>query len=240
VRPGTGSVAESVQWVNLLAARPTKDHGSDSPRPGQAARRCGDSQTPGGVVRGAGPAMITGSNTNVRYDGKLFHVQTEDSGRRNPHVISHLYFGGTVLASEKTQYDELLDLESESLAKDVRTLIEDQHKSMLKSLIHGEFDAVIRERLGGGETDPGDTAANSSGTEPVQAPPAAPVPTEPVVDAGSPAPADPAAPPARAFGDGIVSQKPLDEVILDYLVEKARDRVSDRESKASGRSRKRE
>ena len=42
----------------------------------------------------------------------------------------------------------------------------------------------------------------------------------------------------RAFGDGIVSQKPLDEVILSYLVEKARDRASDRESKATGRSRK--
>jgi hypothetical protein len=42
----------------------------------------------------------------------------------------------------------------------------------------------------------------------------------------------------RAFGDGIVSQKPLDEVILNYLVEKARDRAIDRESKATGRSRK--
>jgi hypothetical protein len=29
---------------------------------------------------------------------------------------------------------------------------------------------------------------------------------------------------ARAFGDGIVSEKPLDEVVLDYLVENARKR----------------
>ncbi len=45
---------------------------------------------------------------------------------------------------------------------------------------------------------------------------------------------------ARAFGDGIVSQKPLDEVILEYLVEKARDRVGDGESKKAARSRKKE
>jgi len=32
----------------------------------------------------------------------------------------------------------------------------------------------------------------------------------------------------RAFGDGIVSQKPLDEVILEYLAEKARGRAADR------------
>jgi hypothetical protein len=29
---------------------------------------------------------------------------------------------------------------------------------------------------------------------------------------------------ARAFGDSVVSQKPLDEVVLDYLVENARKR----------------
>ena len=53
--------------------------------------------------------MITGFNTNVRYGGRVFHVQTEDSGLKNPHVISHLYFGGTILASEKRDYAQLLD-----------------------------------------------------------------------------------------------------------------------------------
>ena len=28
----------------------------------------------------------------------------------------------------------------------------------------------------------------------------------------------------RAFGDGVVSQKPLDEVVLDFLVDNARKR----------------
>ena len=180
--------------------------------------------------------MITGSNTNVRHGGKLFHVQTEDSGRRNPHVISHLYFGGTILASEKTKYDELLDLESESLAKDVRGLIEEQHKSMLKKLKRGEFDAVIAERLGGG-SDGGDAASKPASVSP----PTAPAPTQPVIDElEGPPVASPDPTESRAFGDGIVSQKPLDEVILEYLVEKARDRVGDRESKPAVRSRKQE
>lgn len=183
--------------------------------------------------------MITGSNTNVRYSGRLFHVQTEDSGRRNPHVISHLYFGGTILASQKTEYDELLDLESETLAKDVKALIEDQHKAMLKRLKHGEFDAVILERLGDADaTDPGESSASGSSTAPVETPPTLPGAAEPAI-ANAAAPEVGAEAP-RAFGDGIVSQKPLDEVILEYLVEKARDRVSDRESKATNPSRKQE
>jgi hypothetical protein len=173
--------------------------------------------------------MITGSNTNVRHRGTLFHVQTEDSGLRNPHVISHLYYGGTILASEKTLYADRLDLESETLAKDVRALIEEQHKQMLDRLKRGDYDGLIAERLGG------DTAsgATGSGTAPVVPP------TEAALD--PPPPASPAAArgnAGRAFGDGIVSQKPLDEVILEYLVEKARDRGGDRATKAAAGSRK--
>src|SRR5262245_18055169 len=55
-------------------------------------------------VRGRVAPMIIGANTNVRHRGVTFHVQTEDSGRANPHVISHLYHHGTILASEKTEY----------------------------------------------------------------------------------------------------------------------------------------
>jgi len=172
----------------------------------------------------------------VRHGGKLFHVQTEDSGRRNPHVISHLYFGGTILASEKTRYDELLDLESESLAKDVRGLIEEQHKSMLKKLKRGEFDRVISERLGGAP-DANDTASTAAKVPPPSAPP----PTQPMIDELEAVVGESPGPGAqRAFGDGIVSQKPLDEVILEYLVEKARNRAGDRESKAAAPSPKKE
>src|SRR5262249_56251916 len=53
---------------------------------------------------GLGQRMITGANTNVRYRGILFHVQTEDSGRANPHIISHVYHGGTILGTHKTDY----------------------------------------------------------------------------------------------------------------------------------------
>ena len=150
--------------------------------------------------------MIIGANTNVRHRGIVFHVQTEDSGRANPHVISHLYHHGTILASEKTEYGDRLD--AEDLEQVVRGLIEAQHKSMLKRLRAGDFDALISERFG-------------SEAGPAEAP--TPLPDEasqPSPDATMPEPA-----PARVFGDGIVSQKPLDEVILDYLARKARDRA---------------
>lgn len=184
--------------------------------------------------------MITGANTNVRHRGIIFHVQTEDSGRANPHIISHLYHHGTILASRKTNYAEQVD--AEDLETVVRGLIESQHKAMLKALTGGEYDALIDERLGpaAGDADgkPGKDAAVDDGpkTDGMETP-------TPMPEAGSEAPARganaarPSAPPARAFGEGIVSQKPLDEVILEYLAEKARDRAADRADKAAQKSR---
>jgi hypothetical protein len=168
--------------------------------------------------------MITGFNTNVRHAGRLFHVQTEDSGKAYPHVISHLYFGGTILASEKHDYEDLLG--SDDLTDAVRALMEGQHKAMVARLKQGAFDGVIAERL----TDPNeDTGSGVSDAAPPVAAAAAPAP--PARPAAEPA----RPPPPRAFGDGIVSPKPLDEVILEYLVEKARGRGAAARAPAAAR-----
>jgi hypothetical protein len=171
--------------------------------------------------------MITGANTNVRHRGMIFHVQTEDSGRANPHIISHVYHHGTILASEKTRYEDRVG--SEDLESIVRGLIETQHKSMLARLKAGAFDAIIDERLGS-------TGASTDGIQL-----STPVPTDGAPGRPeAPPPASPqsgAAPGGRLFGEGIVSQKPLDEVILEYLAEKARDRAADRAGKPAQKSR---
>ena len=146
--------------------------------------------------------MITGFNTNVRHDGRLFHVQTEDSGKSHPHVISHVYYGGTILASEKHEYEDLLG--SNDLTEAVRALMEGQHKAMVARLKQGALDAIIADRL----TDPSEDTGPGASDPPLAA--RAPVPPPRAAE--------------RAFGEGIVSQKPLDEVILEYLVEKSRGR----------------
>jgi len=174
--------------------------------------------------------MITGFNTNVRHGGRLFHVQTEDSGKAYPHVISHVYYGGTILASEKHDYEDLLG--ADDLTEAVRALMEGQHKAMVARLKQGAFDPVIAERL----TDPAEeTGSGVSGVPPATLAAAAAAASPRAAPASVPAPAPAPAPAsasasARAFGEGIVSQKPLDEVILEYLVEKARGRGSARKA----------
>ena len=209
--------------------------------------------------------MITGCNTNVLYRGKQFHVQTEDSGRGKPHIISHVYHGGTIIASEKSSYAHRVD--AEELDIKVRAQIELQHKTMLKRLTGGELDDVIDERLGGGVAPAKPAPAKPA--PPKQAPkkPAAAKPapaavkppadspassgetsgsvtanaaTDPSMDPGRPAADtkpiidDPVAP---SFGDSDDAEKPLDEVILEYLVGKARDRAAPKKQPPARRQR---
>jgi hypothetical protein len=154
--------------------------------------------------------MLSGFNTNFRHRGVLFHVQTEDSGRDNPHVITHLFHGGNIMASVKRDYGKRLGVAD--VEDVVRGLMEGQHKEMLKQLSRGEHDEAIGQRLGEGIFDESQAAHNEDTEREAmsEAPPDRPEAEGPQA--------------ARQFGGDIASQKPLDEVVLDYLVENARKR----------------
>jgi hypothetical protein len=182
--------------------------------------------------------MITGANTNVRYRGILFHVQTEDSGRANPRIISHVYHGGTILGTHKTDYSDRLG--TDDLIGVVRGLIDEQHASMLEKLQAGGFDEVIAQRLGDTAVDAGIEARvveSKPDTEPETAARAAPSEPPAVARPTAPTPLPRVRRGERAFGEGLGSQKPLDEVILDYLADKARDRAPDRTGTAARKTR---
>src|SRR5690348_1895778 len=85
---------------------------------------------------------LLGFNNNVKHRGRLFHIQTEDSGIKHPHVITHLFAdGGRILKTVKTSYAEHLG--NERLSDLVRELMKEQHKTMFIALRDGEFDHVF-------------------------------------------------------------------------------------------------
>ncbi len=85
--------------------------------------------------------MIVGFNHNVNYKGVAFHVQTEDSGVKSPQLVTLLYHGGTIIASHKTVYADIIKVDN--LSQVVEELAKEQHKEMLRRLTKGEFDARI-------------------------------------------------------------------------------------------------
>lgn len=87
-----------------------------------------------------GPSPQLGYNTNLRHKGKLYHVQTEDSGVAHPHVMTHLFAdGGRIVDSRKTGYSEHVG--AANLQEIVKKLMQAQHKAMCIALRDGKYDA---------------------------------------------------------------------------------------------------
>jgi hypothetical protein len=86
---------------------------------------------------------ILGYNHNVRYRGLVFHVQTEDSGLLSPHLFTHLFHGGVIISTRKLVYD------AGSAEDSIKSLMQAQHKAVLKDLKKGNFDDKIDVYLAG-------------------------------------------------------------------------------------------
>src|SRR6266705_5318232 len=111
--------------------------------------------------------MVTGFNTDVRHQGRVYHVQTEDKGLDNPVIETLIYLGGEILAARRSSY---ADLVSRSAAeKEIAERIESQHNRMILDIKEGKYE----------EKQP------------------------------------------RPFGEGIISNKSFDEVVLEWLAAQA-------------------
>ena len=88
------------------------------------------------------PSPLLGYNNNVRHKGRVFHIQTEDSGINHPHIITHLFMdGGRILKSIKTSYAEHIG--TDAMSDKVRAMMKDQHKAMFIALRDGQYDEVV-------------------------------------------------------------------------------------------------
>lgn len=82
--------------------------------------------------------MITGFNTDIKHNEKVYHIQTEDKGLQNPYIESLVYVGGEILASKKTSYAEQLKTGVDE--KWIGNLMEQQHRTMIAAIKRGRFD----------------------------------------------------------------------------------------------------
>jgi len=167
--------------------------------------------------------MVVGYNHNIKYKGEIFHIQTEDSGINNPHIITLLYRGGNILASKKTSYADIVKMDN--LSHIVEELMKEQHKDMLRRLKNSEFDARIGLE-GVVEAEPAVAVDAVAETASLAATPAAPE-TPLAVPSVQPAPVQPEAallqPSAEAVAGESQADQPqkkkqsLDDLIFDFL-----------------------
>jgi hypothetical protein len=83
--------------------------------------------------------MITGYNTDVEHEGRVFHVQTEDKGLENPVVESLVYTGGEIVGSRRTSYAELAGTPGCTEAA-IQRKMDQQHQAIIREVLSGRFD----------------------------------------------------------------------------------------------------
>ena len=165
--------------------------------------------------------MVVGFNHNIKHKGKAYHIQTEDSGLENPHIITHLFVGGNILASKKTSYADIAG--ADNLAAVVRELMEEQHKEMLRNLINGVYDdidaafAAQAKAYEPGQLKPGEKVRLNEGQRTATGSYRI-LPPEVLEARRGPAPVEREGA-ETLFGEDLISEKSLDEVILSYLAE---------------------
>lgn len=82
--------------------------------------------------------MITGFNTDIEYEGVVYHVQTEDKGLDSPIILSLVYSGGAILASKRSPYADLIreGFSDEALAERLKR----QHRLICAAIHSGRIN----------------------------------------------------------------------------------------------------
>lgn len=95
----------------------------------------------------AAPPPLLGFNNNVRHRGRIFHIQTEDSGIKFPRIVTHLFAdGGRIVKTTRTDYSE--HVEKPDMATVVRAMMKEQHKAMFAALRAGDLDKQLEQVCG--------------------------------------------------------------------------------------------
>ncbi|MCY7347017.1 MAG: hypothetical protein LH614_12450 [Pyrinomonadaceae bacterium] len=86
--------------------------------------------------------MITGFNTDILHEGITYHVQTEDKGLATPLILSLVYDRGTILASKRSPYNDLLvgDFDEKVLIE----RLQKQHKLICAAVRGGRIEDLKR------------------------------------------------------------------------------------------------
>lgn len=98
--------------------------------------------------------MITGFNTDIEHDGVVYHVQTEDKGLDSPIILSLVYSGGTILASKRSPYLDLIEqgFSDEALAERLKR----QHRLICAAIHSGRINDL--KKMGGRAKEAADKA----------------------------------------------------------------------------------
>jgi DNA-binding response OmpR family regulator len=85
--------------------------------------------------------IATGCNEDVEYDGKYYHIQTEDLGLRQAIVTSTIFYKGTILSRKSVDYSRIAG--EKGYRRKISVLVRKMHNYMKEVLLDGKLDDKI-------------------------------------------------------------------------------------------------
>lgn len=149
--------------------------------------------------------MLSGINTNFKYKGETFHIQTEDGGADSPVITTLLFKDGAIYASKRTDYGEVLKPDSSKEA--VQELMREQHKGMIRDLTSGVIVRASEEIK--------QIKKKKKSRKPVKKHTPESIDIKPVIEDKKPL--------EKPVSAKLSGKKSLDDLILDYISSRKED-----------------
>jgi hypothetical protein len=86
--------------------------------------------------------VISGFNSDIEFQGTVYHVQTEDKGLTTPILLSLIYSRGEILASKRSPYDDLIAAGFNEA--ELTDRLQRQHKLIIAAIRAGRIDDLKR------------------------------------------------------------------------------------------------
>lgn len=93
--------------------------------------------------------MLIGFNNDIEFNGKMFHIQTEDHGIKDGHITTILFYSGQILDSKKIGYHEDIEgiTEEEEKKKAIKKRMVTLHREFYKKLFDGTYEEQVEHLL---------------------------------------------------------------------------------------------
>lgn len=89
--------------------------------------------------------MLSGYNTDIKFEGVTYHIQSEDRGRGHMVVETLIYCGGAILNQIRTPYAGLV--RQGGGEAEIARLLDQQHRDAVRRARHGEFQTGATQSL---------------------------------------------------------------------------------------------
>lgn len=96
--------------------------------------------------------MLIAYNNDIEFRSRWYHIQTEDNGIKDGHIMTTVFYSGQILDSNSISYKSAIEgvTSVEEQNKIIKNLMVKQHQLYYTKLYEGTYEAIVTGQSGRG------------------------------------------------------------------------------------------